>query len=156
MKRSSILRAVRIAAAALAKLATGAACLVVGVSCLALAQDTSQTGTGVPAMGVTTPKQNTLQIALLHWYNAGLTNTFTAGNQPNMMAFDGAAMWITNFGDNTVTKLRASDGALLGTFAVGGGPFSIAFDGANIWVANVNDNSVTKLRASDGAVLGVR
>jgi hypothetical protein len=66
----------------------------------------------------------------------------------------GANIWVTNSSDNTLTKLRASDGANLATFAVGTGPDAIAFDGANIWVANLNDNSVTKLGASDGANLG--
>jgi hypothetical protein len=44
-----------------------------------------------------------------------------------------------------VSKLRASDGALLGTFAVGNTPFGVAFDGANIWVANDLGNTVSKL-----------
>jgi hypothetical protein len=43
-----------------------------------------------------------------------------------------------------VSKLRASDGALLGTFAVGTNPSALAFDGANIWVANFG-NTVSKL-----------
>jgi YVTN family beta-propeller protein len=53
-----------------------------------------------------------------------------------------------------VTKLRASDGALLGTSGVGSSPVGIAFDGANIWVTNSGSASVTKLRASNGSVLG--
>jgi len=52
------------------------------------------------------------------------------------VAFDGANIWVTNWGDGTVSKLRASDGANLGTFAVGGDPNGVAFDGANIWVTN--------------------
>ena len=52
------------------------------------------------------------------------------------MAFDGAHIWVANFGDTSVTKLRASDGAFLGIFAVGGGPYGVAFDGTHIWVAN--------------------
>ena len=35
------------------------------------------------------------------------------------VAFDGANIWVANGGSNTVTKLRASDGALQGTFSVG-------------------------------------
>jgi len=53
-----------------------------------------------------------------------------------------------------VSKLRASDGALLGIFAVGSNPVGVVFDGANIWVSNNLSNSVTKLRASDGQLLG--
>ena len=70
------------------------------------------------------------------------------------MAFDGANIWVTNDNSNNVTKLRASDGAVLGTFAVGSSPTGVAFDGANVWVANYSSNNVTKLRASDGSVLG--
>lgn len=65
-----------------------------------------------------------------------------------------SAIWVANFGSNTVTKLRANDGATLGTFAVGSEPSSVAFDGANIWVPNQGDNTVSELRASDGATLG--
>jgi len=39
-----------------------------------------------------------------------LLGTFKVGNTPYGMTFDGANMWVTNSGDNTVTKLRASDG----------------------------------------------
>lgn len=76
-----------------------------------------------------------------------LTDTATGA------AFDGENIWVANNHLNTVTKMRASDGAVLGTFAVGTAPQGVAFDGANIWVANLNSNDVTKLRASDGALL---
>jgi DNA-binding beta-propeller fold protein YncE len=52
---------------------------------------------------------------------------------------------VANFWDDTVTKLRASDGSELGTFNVGGGPVGLAFDGANIWVTNGYDDNVMKL-----------
>jgi hypothetical protein len=58
------------------------------------------------------------------------------------VAFDGVNIWVTNPG--YVTKLRASDGAILGTFDTGAGAIGIAFDGANIWVANQTANTVTK------------
>jgi DNA-binding beta-propeller fold protein YncE len=73
--------------------------------------------------------------------------SFPAGNDPQFLAFDGANIWVTNSGDDTVTKLRASDGTNLGTFPVGTGPLGIIFDGANIWVANYSSANVTKLRA---------
>jgi hypothetical protein len=103
--------------------------------------------------GVNIEVQNPLQIATLHWYSANLSTSFTVGNLPHHVAFDGASIWVTNFLDNTVTKLRASDGTVLGTFAAAT-PTGVAFDGANVWVANVNVNTVTKLRGSDGTLLG--
>jgi len=96
---------------------------------------------------------NPLQVALLKWAPySGVT--FHVGSGPTGVAFDGASIWVTNGGSNSVTKLRASDGANLGTFAVGFFPFGVACDGANIWVTNAGSASVTKLRASDGANLG--
>jgi DNA-binding beta-propeller fold protein YncE len=66
------------------------------------------------------------------------------------LAFDGANIWVTNRGSNSVTKLRASDGAPQGTFGTGQVPEGIAFDGTNMWVTNEASDNVTVLRASDG------
>ncbi len=105
---------------------------------------------GVPGVGLNPP-----QVALLRWYDVNQTGiTFAVGGSPQELAFDGANIWVTNYMDNNVTKLRASDGANLGSFAVGSFPQRIALDGANIWVANLDSDNVTKLRASDGANLG--
>ena len=62
-------------------------------------------------------------------------------------------MWVANLSDNTVLKVRASDGAILGTFAVGSRPYGVAFDGTDIWVANQSSSTVTKLDPS-GTTLG--
>jgi len=48
-----------------------------------------------------------------------LIQSFPVGKGPAFLAFDGANIWCTDFNDNTVTKLRASDGVPQGTFAVG-------------------------------------
>jgi YVTN family beta-propeller protein len=61
------------------------------------------------------------------------------------VAFDGSSIWVTNEGDNTVSQLMASTGALVGTYSVGSGPVGMTFDGANIWVCNQNSDSVSKL-----------
>jgi DNA-binding beta-propeller fold protein YncE len=61
------------------------------------------------------------------------------------VAFDGGNIWVVNISSNAVTKLRASDGAVMGTFAVGNHPWTAAFDGANVWVVNEGSNTVSKL-----------
>ena len=80
--------------------------------------------------------------------------TFPVGDQPDALTFDGANVWVANSLDDTVTKLRASDGAPQGIFAVGDFPQWITFDGTNVWVSNTFSDNVTKLLASDGTVLG--
>jgi hypothetical protein len=45
------------------------------------------------------------------------------------IAAQGENVWITNYFDKTVTKLRASDGFNLGTFKVDDGAAGIVLDG---------------------------
>jgi DNA-binding beta-propeller fold protein YncE len=61
------------------------------------------------------------------------------------VAFDGAHIWVTNFGSANVTELSASSGATLGTYAVGTHPNGIAFDGSHIWLTNSGSANVSKL-----------
>jgi len=61
------------------------------------------------------------------------------------VAFDGNAVWVSNFQSSNVTKLRASDGTFLGSFPTGINPYFVAFDGAFIWTANWGSNTASKL-----------
>jgi DNA-binding beta-propeller fold protein YncE len=74
-----------------------------------------------------------------------MLGTFAVGVEPYGVVFDGVSIWVTNETDNTVTKLRASDGALEATLPTGPGPYGIAFDGANVWVTNSDAGTVSKL-----------
>ncbi len=117
---------------------------------------TGATGPQGPA-GPSGTGLNPLRVAILRWYNANqIGQTFAVGSNPVGVAFDGANIWVANENGNSVTKLRASDGANLGTFPTGGSvPQFPVFDGAYIWVANNQSNNITKLRASDGPSVGV-
>ena len=65
-----------------------------------------------------------------------IIQTFFVGELPVDLTFDGANIWTANARDNTVDKLRASDGVLQGVFTTGDFPEGLTFDGANISVAN--------------------
>jgi DNA-binding beta-propeller fold protein YncE len=67
------------------------------------------------------------------------------------VTFDGTDIWVGNYGDGTVSKLRARDGTVLGTFKAGVSPYGIAFDGVNIWIASAFQ--VLEMRPSDGKLL---
>jgi DNA-binding beta-propeller fold protein YncE len=70
------------------------------------------------------------------------------GDRPrSQIVFDGTYIWLTNSGDGTVSKLRASDGTLVDTLKVGEGPRAIAFDGSTVWVGNTDSDNVTRLDA---------
>jgi hypothetical protein len=75
----------------------------------------------VPQMArsqVVNSTRNAKQIAILHWYAANTITGFAVGVHPAQMAFDGANIWVANYGSNTVTKLWARDGALLKTLSM--------------------------------------
>src|SRR5215472_7918361 len=107
-------------------------------------------GSALAQGGVTNSTKNPNQVAILHWYPANLTTSFRVGQVPTGVAFDGANIWVTDLLGQTVTKLQASDGAVLDTFAANR-PAGIIYDGANIWISG---STLSKVRASDGAVLG--
>jgi hypothetical protein len=110
----------------------------------------SGNGAGLTNISATTPPA--LNAALRRWYSR--TFPVGAGVNPYEVCFDGTNIWVTNLSSNNVTKMSASNGAVLGTFAVGNSPAGIAFDGTNIWVSNNGGNTVTELLASTGAVVG--
>ena len=69
----------------------------------------------------------------------------SVGSTPAFPAFDGANIWVPNFGDSSLTVVRASDGTVLKTFSSGNGdqngldqPNAAAFDGQRILVTNEN------------------
>ena len=93
------------------------------------------TGAAGPAGPPGPAGPNTLAIALLRWYDVNtVVGSFAVGSAPTGVAFDGANIWVANNGAGSVTKLRASDGAVQGTSSVGSQPHGVAFDGASIWV----------------------
>ena len=50
-------------------------------------------------------KVNPNQVGILHWYKANQTTTVGVGTVPSGMAFDGACIWVTYGGSNTISKL---------------------------------------------------
>jgi hypothetical protein len=92
----------------------------------------AQENTGAAASS--TPPLNPNAIALLRWYPVNKTAQIVVPGPiaAGAIVFDGANLWVTGIFENTITKVRASDGATLGAFAVGAYPNSAAFDGASI------------------------
>ena len=85
--------------------------------------------------------------------------TFPVGDQPRALLFDGQAIWVANYFDNTLTKLAASGcagsspecGRALGTFPVDSLPSAMAFDGDRLWVGSSLDQTLSVLDPASGA-----
>jgi len=72
-------------------------------------------------------------------------SAYPVGGEPLGLTFDGANIWVANWSDNTVTKLRAKDGTGIRTLMVDQSPTDAAFDGSSIWVTSYGSNTVDKI-----------
>ncbi len=90
--------------------------------------------------------------------NAAVLQTVTVGLQPRFFVFDGANIWVPNFSSNSVSVVRASNGAVLGTLTGNGlnSPIAAAFDGQRILITNLASGAdrVSLWKAADLAELG--
>ncbi len=73
---------------------------------------------------------------------------------PGRAAYDGANIWVTYPGSGQLTKMRASDFAIIATYDFVADFEFVAFDGANIWLSDDWNFGIAKVRASDGTLLG--
>ena len=71
---------------------------------------------------------------------------------PMGLLFDGANVWVVDWGAGKLLKLDAA-GAIIQEVSVGLDPTFPVFDGANIWVPNEASNTVTVVQASTGTVI---
>jgi len=71
-----------------------------------------------------------------------------SGQEPSAIAVGDGALWVANFGDDTVTKITIpgpGESATLTTTDVGDGPVDVAVGEKAVWVANQLDRSVSRI-----------
>jgi YVTN family beta-propeller protein len=78
--------------------------------------------------------------------------TIPVGNYPYEVAFDGAHIWVTNYNENSVSKIDIVTN-VVATVPVGTNPRGVAFDGVHIWVANSGEDTVSKIDIVTNAVV---
>ena len=84
----------------------------------------------------------------------GIMQTVNVGTSPREAVYDGANIWVPNVGDNSITVVQASTGAIVATIASNptnklNAPTSASFDGERILVTNTTGDSVVAFRAAD-------
>src|SRR6185369_157116 len=82
--------------------------------------------------------------------------TVTLGSFLEFPAFDGTNIWVPGASPNTVSVVRASNGAVLRTLTGNGLSFpqAAAFDGERVMVTNYSGDSVSLWKAADLTPLG--
>ena len=72
----------------------------------------------------------------------------TVGSGPYGVAVspDGSSVWVTNFGDGTVSRIATSDNTVT-PITVGANPYNVAVspDGSGVWVANSGGTTVSRI-----------
>jgi hypothetical protein len=58
----------------------------------------------------------------------------TVGDYPRDVKSDGADLWVTSIGSDTVTRVRASDGKVLGTWTMPSGAFGVLVANGRVYV----------------------
>ena len=93
--------------------------------------------------------------------NGAVLKRVPVGFGPQFAVFDGRNIWVPNALSDSLTVVRASDGAVLKTFSEQNGnqnglsnPLEAAFDGERILVANEGTDGVSLFKASDLSAIG--
>ena len=79
----------------------------------------------------------------------------TVGNAPSAIAVSADSLWVTNFEDDTVTRVAISapgQTPTLTTIPVGDGPVDVAFGEGGVWVVSQLDRAVTRIDPESGDV----
>ena len=85
-----------------------------------------------------------------------ILQTVTVGGGPGFPLYDGSNIWVLNPGNNTVSIVRPSTGAVLATVTGNGlsAPGRAAFDGERVLVTSFNSNNVSLWKAANLTPLG--
>lgn len=87
-------------------------------------------------------KRSSRRAALNQWYTLGIPGGLTTavGANPQMVACDGADLWVAAR-DGTVTRVRASDGALLGEWTGATGASGVLVAKGVVWITGQDTSS---------------
>jgi YVTN family beta-propeller protein len=75
------------------------------------------------------------------------------GSLPCASAPGAGAMWVTNYGDGTLSRIDPATNRVTGTFPVGTNPCGVAYLDGHLWVALVSDEKVAEVDPMTGKVL---
>jgi YVTN family beta-propeller protein len=75
---------------------------------------------------------------------------FNAGGSPAELAFGEGAIWVTNNGENTVTRIDPTINRVVATIDAGPSPSDISVGAGALWVANEGDGTVSRIDPTTG------
>jgi len=77
--------------------------------------------------------------------NLTVTRCVSVGSSPYLINYLFGYLWVTNYADATISKIRIFDFAVVATIPAGSGPQRAIASTNYVWVANTNANTVTRI-----------
>ena len=84
---------------------------------------------------------------------AEVVASLPVGERPGGVAVGAGAVWVTNTGAGTVSRIDQQTRAVVDTIEVGRSPVGIAVTDGAVWVANSGDRTVSRINPATGAVV---
>ena len=98
------------------------------------------------------PSNNPNQVAILRWYQANSSTTFSPSGLENSgpIVFDGQKIWVAGSTSDTLSEYSIDGKQLAGPISLtsGGYALGMASDGANLWITEFDINKVCKVSES--------
>lgn len=85
------------------------------------------------------------RVALVDGLRSAVVTTVEAGTRPTDIAVGAGAVWVTNSGDGTVTRVRLRPAAREATIHVGRDPSALAVGAGGVWVVNRGDGTLSRI-----------
>ena len=82
-----------------------------------------------------------------------LDRAVRVGQSPAGIAYGHAALWVTNEGDRTVSRVDPRAGRVVQAVDVGAAPNAVAVTGDDVWVVNGGDGTVSRVNARTNRVV---
>jgi YVTN family beta-propeller protein len=83
-----------------------------------------------------------------------IVTAIQTGKSAGAAAVGNGAVWIGNFGDNSVTRIDPETNRVVATVTVGKYPFGLDVGEGSLWVTNAGSNTVSRIDSTTNAVIG--
>jgi peptide/nickel transport system substrate-binding protein len=81
-----------------------------------------------------------------------VVQTIAVGSVPAGIAVGAGAVWVSNNGDATVSRIDPTVNRVVQTIAVGNAPTGVAIGDGSVWVVNSSDGTLSRIDAISGTV----
>jgi YVTN family beta-propeller protein len=85
--------------------------------------------------------------------DGALRTAVPVGQGPSAVAVSGGAVWITNEGSDSVSRVDEHDGRVVQTVATGAQPNAVTVSAGSAWVTNAADGTVSRISTSTNEVV---